>query len=151
MYKYNEFNRMLWSPMSWSKTKSVSISESNSFRIFAFIPKLIYMPKNDTFYRGITLDSVKSLMCYPLSIYDSFGSFRTLFDLDMIINHCGMLCRVNSKLRFCASSQNFLTICGFLFVGTVLNTVFFGVFNWIIVNRKKSCQIIGPVSPPCST
>jgi len=140
--------------MSRSKTKSVSISESNIFRIFAFMHKLIYMHKNDTFYRGDTLESVKSLMCHPLSvrtIYDSFGSFRTLFDLDMIINHCGMLCRVNSKLRFCASSQNFLTICGFLFVGTVLNTVFFEPFNWIIVNRKKSCQIIGPVSPPCST
>lgn len=83
--------------------------------------------KNDTFYRGNTLDSVKSLMCYPLSvrtIHDSFGSFRTLFDLNMIINHCGMLCRVNSKLQFCAWSQTFLTICGFFFVGTVLNTVF---------------------------
>ena len=112
MYKYNEFNRMLWSPMSWSKTKSVSISESNIFRIFAFMHKLIH--ENDTFYRGNTLDSCKSLMFRILSvrtIHDSFGSFRTLFDLNMIINHCGMLCRVNSKLRFCASSQNFLTIC----------------------------------------
>ena len=87
--------------------------------------KLIH--KNDTFYRGNTLDSCKSLMSRILSvrtIYDSFGSFRTLFDLNMIINHCGMLCRVNSKLRFCASNQTFLTICGILFVGTVLNTVF---------------------------
>ena len=38
------------------------------FRIFAFLYKLIYMQKNDTFYRGITLESVKSLMRSPLSL-----------------------------------------------------------------------------------